>query len=187
MRRIPDDVMSNDTEAIVKAVQGSIGNLLGLVEQATRERSAEEIESFKEEARKTVFMMIAAIVLADEKYVDGERAFINLLVDWNKRPGGEMPYLREYAGAWKTTCLQVPRFFQAGVAHDRRLHTELARGMMRELELIGNSTCVSDGQFEATEHELVRNYMELLEGFLAAGSARQEALGDAAAEGWSSV
>jgi tellurite resistance protein len=179
--------MSYDTNAIVKAVQESVKNLLELVEQATRGRSAEEIEGLKEEARKTVFMMIAAIVLADEKYADGERAFLNLLVDWSQKPGGEMRYLNEYAGAWKTACIQVPRFFQAGVDHDRRVHTELARGMIREMELIGNNTCVSDGQFEATEHEVVRKYMVLLEEFLAAGSAQQGALKDNAADGWTSV
>ena len=179
--------MSDDTNAIVKSVQESMRNLLELVEQATRGQSAEEIEGLKEEARKTVFMMIAAIVMADEKYADGERAFLNLLVDWRQRPGGEMRYLNEHAGAWRTACIQVPRFSHAGADHDRRLHTELARGMIREMELIGNNTCVSDGQFEATEHEVVRNYMLLLEEFLAAGSTRHGPLRDNAADGWTNV
>ncbi len=187
MRPLPSVIMSDDTNAIVRAVQESVRTLLELVEQAARERTAEEIESLKEEARKTVFMMIAAIVLADQKYADGERAFLNLLVDWSQRPGGEMRYLNEYAGAWKTACIEVPLFFQVGVDHDRRLHTDLARGMMRALELIGNNTCVSDGQFEATEHEVVRNFMQLLERFLAAGSAQSEALRANAAGGWASV
>jgi tellurite resistance protein len=179
--------MSYDTNAIVKAVQDSMNNLLELIEQATRGRSTEEIAGLKEEARKTVFMMIAAIVLADEKYADGERAFLNLLVDWNRQPGGEMRYLNDYAGAWKMACIHVPRFFRAGVDHDRRVHTDLARGMIREMELIGNNTCVSDGKFEATEHEVVQKYMVLLEEFLAASSAQQGALRRNEADGWTSV
>lgn len=80
--------------------------------------------------------------------------------------------------------MQVPRFFQAGIDHDNRHHTELARGMMREIQFIGNNACVSDGHFEAVEHEVVRNYISFLELFLAEWRAQNAAPPKEAVEGW---
>ncbi|MCU0784618.1 MAG: hypothetical protein MUF81_11370, partial [Verrucomicrobia bacterium] len=163
--------MSDNSNPTVRAVQESVMNLLELVEQAARGQDAQEVEALCEEAQQTVLKMIAAIVLADKKYAAGEQAFLNVLVDWSKKPGGELRYLNEYAEGWKVASMQVPRFFQAAADHDTRQHTELARGIMREMQLIGNNTCVSDGHFESSEHEVVRNYILFLEEYLEAWRA----------------
>lgn len=179
--------MSDNLNPTVQAVQDSVVNLLELVEQAARGQSAQEVDDLREEAQKTVLMLIAAIVLADNKYDAGEQAFVNLLVDWSKKSGGDARYLNEYAERWKAASMQVPRFFQAGADHDTRHHTDLARAMMREMQMIGNNTCVSDGHFDAFEHEMVRNYILFLEEYLAAWQAQQVTPTKETAEGWSSV
>jgi tellurite resistance protein len=179
--------MSDNSNLTVRAVQESVLNLLELVEQAARGQNPQEVEALCDEAQQTVLKMIAAIVLADKKYDAGEQAFLNLLVDWRKKPGGEMQYVNEFAEGWRVASMQVPYFFQAAADHDTRQHTELARAIMREIQLIGNNTCVSDGQFEATEHEVVRNYILFLEEYLEAWRAEQGAPAKDLTEGWKSV
>lgn len=181
--------MSEKTNQTVQAVQESVVNLLELAEQAARGLGVQETTALGEEVHKTVLMLIAAIVVSDGKYTAGEKAFINVLVDWSQKPGGEARYLNEYAEQWRSACMQVPDFFQTAVHHDLRHQTQLARAMMRELQLVGNNTCVSDGEFEATEHAFVRNYICFLEEYVAALHA-QNLPGEKekdATEGWSSV
>lgn len=179
--------MNYDTNAIVKAVQDSVTGLLGMVDHAACGHPAEHMGRLKGEVHRTVMMMIAAIVLADEKYAEGERAFVNLLVDWSGHPGGEMQCLKDQAGAWKTASLEVPEFFTAAAEHDRRQHTELAQAMMREIQLIGDNACISDGHFEATEHAIVKRYIAFLQEFLADWNSRHGPFSDTAADGWASV
>lgn len=179
--------MNDKSKATMAAVQESVLNLLEVVDQAARGQSEAECEGLRHEAQKVVLSMIAAIVTSDSKYDVGEQAFLNLLVDSSQKAGGETRYLNEYAERWKTASMQVPRFFQAAADHDVRQRTELARAMMRELQLIGNNTCVSDGHFEAGEHEIVRNYILFLEEYLAAWQAQNRTATKGSAEGWSSV
>lgn len=180
--------MSENSKAAVSAVQESVVNLLELVERASRELSAAEVAELRDEAQKTVLMLIAAIVLADNKYDAGEQAFVGLLVDWSQKPGGEAHYLNEYAERWRTACLQVPHFIRTGADHDLRNNTEITKEMMREIQLIGNNTCVSDGHFDASEHTLLRNYITFLEEYLKARRSQQNAPAKATgSEGWTSV
>ncbi len=178
--------MGVDASATVKAVQESVVTLLGLVDQAARVQGA-DVEDLHDEAQKTVLMMIAGIVMADEKYADGEKAFISLLVDWSSKPGGEMRYLEEYAKAWEAASLQVPRFFELAAEYDKRHGTDLARGMIREIQLIGNTTSMSDGEYEAMEQELVHRYVVFLEAFMKAWNAEATGAGDKPAQGWENV
>jgi hypothetical protein len=179
--------MNYDTNAIVREVQESSAALLGMVEHAACGHPAEDLARLKGDVHRTVMMMIAAIVLADQKYAEGERAFVNLLVDWSGHPGGEMQCLREHAEAWNFASLKVPEFFTAAAEHDRRQHTKLAQAMMREIQLIGDNACISDGHFEATEHAVVKRYVAFLQEFLADWNSRHGPFSDTAADGWASV
>lgn len=178
--------MSNDTKAMVDAVQASVTNLLELVELAGRGRHADEVGELKQEAQRTVLKMIAAIVMADQKYAEGEKAFVNLLVDWEKRRDGDVRYLTEHAEEWKRSFRLVPRFFEAAAEHDTRLHTDVARGMIREMQLIGDMACISDGHYEVTEHAVVRGYTDLLLEYLERRKRERSSAG-AAVEGWTNV
>lgn len=179
--------MSENPNSVVQAVQESVVNLLELVSQAACEQNGQELEALREDAKTTVLMLIAALVLADDKYAAGERAFVNQLVGANQKSGGAARYLNEYAERWETAAMQVPRFFQAGIDHDNRYHTELAQGMIREIQFVGNNACVIDGHYEATENRVVRNYISFLELYLAEWRAQNAAPPKEAAEGWSSV
>ena len=180
--------MSENSKAAVEAVQESVVNLLRLVDRAARELSAVEVAKLRDEAQETVLMLIAAIVLADNKYDAGEKAFVGLLVDWSQKPGGEAHYLNEYAARWKTTSLQVPHFIQTGADHDLLNSTEITKQMMSEIQLIGNNTCVSDGHFDASEHTLLQNYIAFLEEYVTARRSQQSSPAKAkASDGWMSV
>lgn len=89
--------MSDNPNSVVQAVQESVVNLLELVSQAAREQNVQEVEALCDEAQRTVLMLIAAIVLADNKYTAGEQAFVNQLVDASQKSGGEARYLNEYS------------------------------------------------------------------------------------------
>ena len=160
--------MNIDPQTAVQAVQDNILNLLDLVEQAARGDGDEDAATLGAEARKTALQLIAAIVLSDGKYTVGEQAFLQSLLDVSAKPGGEVAYLNEYAEAWKTSGMTIPRFFQAAVRHDARHQTKLARAMLREIQLLGNNSSISDGKFGSVEHNLVHNYIFFLEEFLLA-------------------
>ena len=178
--------MNGNQNSTVFAVQTAILNLLELIEQAVRGAEKEEIEGLDEEAQKTVLMLIAAIVLSDHKYKPAEQAFLRVLVDWQDKLGGEASYLNEYATQWTDASVRVPGFFQAAVQHDARHQTGIARAMLREIQLIGNNVCISDGSFEAVEHETVKRYLVFLEEFMLAWDAQAKTR-ESAPNGWSSV
>jgi hypothetical protein len=58
--------------------------------------------------------------------------------------------------------------------------------MLREIQLIGNNVCISDGSFEAVEHETVKRYLVFLEEFMLAWDAQAKTR-ESAPNGWSSV
>jgi len=64
---------------------------------------------------------------------------------------------------------QVPRFFRTAVQYDETRKTETAPAMMRELQIVGNNTCVSDKRFASTEGVIVRHYLTLLDAYIATG------------------
>ncbi len=154
--------------AAVHAVQDSVQNLFEAVDQAARGKSAEELAELHDEIQRLVLMMMAAIVLADSQYDAAEKAFMNLLVDSSKKAGGESRFLEEYAERWKTASMRVPQFFQAAVEHDLRCHTDLAREMIRQIQFIGNTVCITDGDFNPSEHNVVQNYILFLREYLKA-------------------
>ena len=158
--------MRYDTQGIVESVNGALANIGELVHHASEGRNAEEISQLEIEARETVLNMIAAIILADKKYSEGEAAFVRLLMDGGQSPDVTMEILNNRAEAWLESCLHVPGFFQAVVEHDERLHTDLAHSMIREIQLIGEDVCICDGHYDASEHVVVQHYAGFLEQFL---------------------
>ena len=179
--------MNEHQEPIVKAVQDSVLNLLDLLEQSMRTEGRSDLEALNSEIQQIVLKFIAAIVLSDAKYTAGEQAFVRALIDCRDKPGGEISYLNEYAESWKMCAQQIPEFFRVAVEHDKRHKTEFARGMLRELQLIGNNASVSDGVFAATEHQTVQSYLHSLESFLISQPQTNENVGESKADGWTSL
>jgi len=179
--------MNDNSSASFQAVQQSVVTMLELVSESARRFGEEEVQSLSNELQKTVLMLIAAIVLADEKYEAGEEAFINLLVDWGQKPGGSARYVKEYAESWRAGSLTIPRFFQTAVVHDTQFSTDLAKAMIRELKLIGNSTCIVDGTFDPRENEVLTNYILFLEEYLKAWESRNAKGTVRSNIGWSNV
>lgn len=153
------DGFSDDT---VWAVQQAIMNLLDLVDSVAQTDSEGDRERLRAEAKKTVLILTAAIIIADGKYEAAEQAFIRHLVDLSDEPGVELSYLNEYAAQWMTASIEVPCFFRAAVANGG----DVARSMLREIQFIGNNICISDSEFQSKERESVAQYVKFLEDFI---------------------
>lgn len=158
-------VNNNET---VRAAQEAFMDVLELAEQAAQGAGSEGSEALRGEAQATVLMLIAGIMLADGKYDPQEQEFIRLLVDLRDKPGGEVSYLNEYAARWAKAAMEVPRFFQAAVRRDAGEGTDIARPMLRRIQLIGNYASICDGKFSVAEQETVKRYVAFLEDFIEA-------------------
>jgi len=146
---------------MVFAVQSAVMELIDLVESLSRVKM--EQEALRKEMEGTVLKFVAAIVLADGEYRDGERDFIALFVDSKALPGGEYRYLNEYAAKWAETSTQLPDFFHAAIRYDSANKTGIARAIVRNVQLIGNNVCASDGTCGTLERGIVQDYVVLLE------------------------
>ena len=144
--------------------QAAILDLFELAERLGDEGGGQD--TLREDAEKTILRFIAAIILADGQDRDGEKTLVALLVDWKSKPGGEFRYLNEYAAKWAETSTQVPNFFNAAVRHDFSNKTEIARAMLRNIQLIGNNVCACDAKCGALERGMVRSYVSFLESFV---------------------
>lgn len=136
---------------------------MSLIERTSRDLKVDATSAIRQEARDTVLMLVAAIVLADNTYHAGEKAFVALLVDCSKETTPEYTSLKEYAVRWAIARRQFPKFIQKAVAHDACHKTDTAHEMVRQLQLIGNYACVSDGHFDSREHELLQDYTAFLD------------------------
>ena len=126
--------MSSDS-SIVFAVQSAVLEIFEAIEGYAKTDSPDKEQAFKDEAQRTVLMFIAAIILAGKNYNPAQRSFLSLLVNCEDLPGGEPRYLNEYATRWISASRIVPEFFEAAVRHDANHQTELARGMLRQIQL----------------------------------------------------
>ena len=165
-------------EENVKAAQDAFMDLLELAEAVAKGDQSVDNESLRSEAQETVLALVAGIILADGQYDEGEREFIRLLVDLSDKPGGELAYVSDYAEKWKTASMQVPEFYCAAVRRDAREGTDIARTMRCRIQLIGNYTSISDDKFVASEREMVKQYIALLEDFAEAWSKQAQASGE---------
>jgi len=158
--------MNHDPKTFVAVVQSAFLELLELTEEVAEHNSPESKEAFRDEAEKTILMFIAAIVLASREYTPEAHSFLSLLVNSQDKPGGETRYLNEYAARWQNAHNVVPQFFAAAVHHDSIHDTNIARAILCQIQLIGNNTCVADGNAYGAKRDLVRDYLVLLEDFL---------------------
>jgi hypothetical protein len=159
--------MNHSPDSIVFTVQSAFLELLELTEKVTHDENPETQEAFREEAQRMVLMFIAAIIVASREYKPTERSFIALLVDCQNKPGGEIRYLNEYAARWAEGSNRIPQFFAAAVQYDSVHGTNTARAMLCQIQLIGNNTCVSDGNSCGSRRDIVKNHLALLEEFIA--------------------
>ena len=134
----------NDTQnPIVFAVQSAVLELLELVEYISQNDNPEKQEELRQEVQKNVLMFIAAIVLTNRQYEPSRWPFLSILVDWRDLPGGEVRYLNEYATRWVEASKSTPHFFDAAVQYDSSHQTAIARAMLRQIQLIGNTVSAS--------------------------------------------
>ena len=168
--------MNINEKETVEAAQAAFVELLELTELAVQDDYSMESEALRSEAQSTVLMLIAAVMLADGEYDEGEREFIRLLVDWRDKEGGEISYLNDYAARWTTASMEVPEFYCAAVRRDVRDGTDIAWKMRCRVQLIGNYASIADGKFVASERETVRRYVAFLEDY--ANAWRLQTLGE---------
>lgn len=158
-------LMSMDEKETVEAAQTAFIDLLELAEVAAEGDSSVESQALREEAQSTVLMLIAAVMLADGQYDEGEQEFVRLLVDSRDKAGGEISYLNDYAARWTKASMEVPGFYCAAVRRDARDRTDIAWKMRCRIQIIGNYVSISDGKFAASERETVRRYVAFLEDY----------------------
>ena len=155
--------MNDNPNPVVFAVQSAVLDLLESVDQISQNDNPERQEELRQEVQKTVLMLIAAIVLANRQYDPARWPFLSILIDWRDLPGGEVRYLNEYATRWVEASKSVPQFYYAALQYDLGHHTGIARGMLRQVQLIGNTVCASDGSVSSMEMGTVKDYIEFLE------------------------
>jgi tellurite resistance protein len=157
--------MSINEKETVEAAQAAFVDLLELAELAAEGDSSVESQALREEAQSTVLMLIAAVMLADGQYDEGEQEFIRLLVDSRDKAGGEVSYLNDYAARWTRASMEVPGFYCAAVRRDSRDGTDIAWKMRCRIQIIGNYASIADGKFVASERDTVRRYVAFLEDY----------------------
>jgi tellurite resistance protein len=181
------NTMDYELNPTVQMVKDSMMNLIKLGEISACGQPETELESLRSEVKKTVLWLFAAIVASDSKYAEGERLFLELVVGLSEKPSVAARDINEYSKNWSTAATRVPRFYQTALAHDTRMRTDVARTVIRELQFIGSCACVSDGQFDPTEHELVRNYVNYLEDYALVWLAQSATEKARDVEGWTRV
>lgn len=155
--------MNDNPNPVVFSVQTGVLDLLELVDHISQNEDPEKQEELRQEVHRTVLMLIAAVILANRQYDPTRWPFLSNLVDWRDLPGGEVRYLNEYATRWVEASKSAPHFFEEALQYDSNHHTGIARGMLRQIQLIGNTICASDGSVSAMELETVKHYIEFLE------------------------
>ncbi len=156
-------MMNEGPNPVVFSVQTAVLDLLELVDHISQDENPEKQEELRQEVQKTVLMLIAAVILANRQYEPTRWSFLSNLVDWRDLPGGEVRYLNEYATRWVEASKSAPQFFETAIQYDSNHHTGIARGMLRQIQLIGNTICGSDGSVSAMELATVKHYIEFLE------------------------
>lgn len=155
--------MEDNQNPVVFAVQSAVLEMLESVEYITQNDTPERKEELQQEVQKTVLMFIAAIVLANRQFEPSKWPFLSILVDWRDLPGGEVRYLNEYATRWVESSKSAPKFFDAAIQFDSYNHTGIARAMLRQIQLIGNTVSASDGNVSPAELGTVSDYIAFLE------------------------
>ena len=155
--------MNNITESFVFAVQSAFVELLELTQKVAEGESSEKQEILRSETQKTMLMFIAATVVANPDYSPAKQQFISLLIDCSEKPGGAVRYLNEYAVEWVEASRKVPQFFNAAINYDSSHGTDIARAMLRQIQLIGVNVYSSDERISMAERETVRVYLKFLE------------------------
>jgi hypothetical protein len=155
--------MEDNQNPVVFAVQSAVLEMLESVEYIIQNDTPERKEELQQEVQKTVLMFIAAIVLANRQFEPSKWPFLSILVDWRDLPGGEVRYLNEYATRWVESSKSAPKFFDAAIQFDSYNHTGIARAMLRQIQLIGNTVSASDGNVSPAELGTVSDYIAFLE------------------------
>jgi hypothetical protein len=87
-------------------------------------------------------------------------------VELGQEPNADLAFLRKYTERWRVMENTVPSFFRMVADCDLKNKTDAARGIMREIQLIGNNCSVTDQHFADSEMKLIRRYLRLLDDYL---------------------
>lgn len=141
-------------------------NILDAIAKAGTPLIRDEVIRLQREAHDTLLALVAHLLTADGQYDKKEQVFFNALVDVGLKPNRELAILREETERWRTIENKIPEFFRTAVAFDLKHGEETARGIMREIQLIGNNTSVSDDEMAVSESEVVWRYLRVLDEYL---------------------
>ena len=159
-------MLNDDALIAATVVKDAVANIIEYVEAASASLPGSDVDEFRREVNETVLAFIAHLIAADGVYDPRERAFLKLLVDFSQEPNAELDYLRRYTERWRKLEQHVPEFFRAAVESDVKNKTETARGIMQEIQIIGNNCSVTDHHFADVEKKVIRRYLRFLDNHL---------------------
>jgi len=87
-------------------------------------------------------------------------------MDFGQEPNAELSFLRNYTERWRVLEKNVPEFFRIAVDYDVKNKTETARGIMREIQLIGTNCSVTERGLADNEIKIIRRYLRVLDDYL---------------------
>ena len=154
--------MRTPLEPSVFATQSAFLDLTELASTAANGLGGENLIEIRNDVEETMLAFIAAIICSDG-FESDEDVFLKLLLDWHGQKENNVRLVNEYATRWALISKRVPRFFEIAVQYDKIHHEEIARAMLRSIQLIGNNACVSDKKTARCERQIVREYVSLLE------------------------
>lgn len=154
--------IDNDLNQTLRAVRDAIANVVELVEQASAGiygPESEHIDALREEIYETSFGLIAGVLATNRMFTDREQKFFRSLISAHCPQGCGVRPLDDYAERWHNTRQQVPEFFRAALRYDASTANEI----MREIQIAANNASVCDRQFATAEHQVVQDYIAMLE------------------------
>jgi len=159
--------MLNDDAFIAAAVvRDAMANIFEFAAESAVRVLGANTEKLRAELHETVFALMAHLITVDGQFDPRERAFLRQLLDFGQEPNAELNFLRNYTERWRVMEKNVPEFFRIAVDYDVKYKTETARGIMREIQIVANNCSVTDKHFAASEAEVIRRYLRLLDNYL---------------------
>ena len=120
------------------ATQLAFQELTELATMAARGTDRQNLVEIHEEVQETILAFVAEIICSNG-FESGEDFFLKLLIDWHGQRENNVRLVNGYAARWALISKQVPRFFETAVQHDKIYQTELAKAILRSIQLIGNN------------------------------------------------
>jgi hypothetical protein len=148
------------TEGSIFAVRSAYADLLEAIRSTGG--SEEEVREKCAEAERFVMSLLGHIVAKDLTLAPEEASLLGELLDCGRPVGDCLAYAATCSAEWKDPQM-LPQFFKTAAALPDH---EIARRMLRAIQLIGNNAAAVDGKVMRAENEYVRRCVARLEGHL---------------------